>query len=455
VSDTVLNIFNQQGGLIDAEAVTTTVGSAAVLRQRVQISVRDATTGTPTDIGDAVNQAIRVNLVAGNLSSNPNVTVTNWTYANAITVTGQLTTTPPALTTVTGLWPATLSSQWPTTMTFLPVTMSNPAVTILGTPAVTFSQGTQQVTFTAGTWPVTQSGNTWLVSATQGSNPWVVSPSIAWPVSLTTALPWPVSVTGTPLAVTQSFGTLSVTYTAPQFAPVPATLTSQWPTTVTFYPVTFSNPAVTILGQPINVTQSFGTLIVSPSIAWPVSFTGFQPVTFSGAQPVTVTTVVVTPSQAFPVSLTTALPWPVTQSGNTWLVSATQGSNPWVVTLTNLPPATTATVKVGASGAALAMTLSNVANAYQYITGWEIDAYATGAVTTATQMVVVTVTGLPGTPMLAFPTMPLVTGSVVTKANPPMFSPLRATAQNTSMTFAAPAVAGLAWVMNVFYYVAP
>ena len=83
----------------------------------------------------------------------PNTTITNWTYALPITVTGFPTTqqvsqsfgtltvtysqgtqvvtyTAPAF----GPVPVTMSSQWPVTTTFLPVTFSNVAATILSQP---------------------------------------------------------------------------------------------------------------------------------------------------------------------------------------------------------------------------------------------------------------------------------------------------------------------------------
>src|SRR5438132_8848001 len=79
MTDQIITAYSQGGqSFLDAESVTTTVGQGMALRQRVQVSVRDITSGASTEVGDAANQAIRVNLVAGtvNVSANPNVTIT-------------------------------------------------------------------------------------------------------------------------------------------------------------------------------------------------------------------------------------------------------------------------------------------------------------------------------------------------------------------------------------------
>jgi hypothetical protein len=201
MADSIIRVYNQGGYTtsLDAESVTSTIGSAALLRQRIQISARDVNAGTPTDVGDATNQAIRVNVVQGSfaVSANPNVTITNWTYANAITVTGNLT-----------------------------ASVNNVSVTNV----VSVSQNSTPwtVTFTAGTWPVTgtvyvtpSAGAQFMVSPTGPTFPvtvtmLVVTPSLAFPVSLTTALPWPVTFSAPqPVSLSQVVLSSNVAPTTP------------------------------------------------------------------------------------------------------------------------------------------------------------------------------------------------------------------------------------------------
>lgn len=223
MSDKVIRSYSQASyvTLIDAESVTSSFVNDPVLRQRVQISVKDVTTGTPTEIGDAANQAVRVNVVQGTIQSSSNVTITalgvnfptvtvsgistgnttitGWTYPNAITITG----------TVTGL--AASSNVTVTGWTYgSPVTITGTVTGISVTAVnVTVSQWTAQqpVTVSVATWtagtltayyavPVTVTGtipsNTAVTTPTGASVQVVRSlaellPSIQVPISFTAA----------------------------------------------------------------------------------------------------------------------------------------------------------------------------------------------------------------------------------------------------------------------------
>ena len=208
MSDQIITAYGSGGYsvFLDAESVTTTAGQGGALRQRIQMSVRDITTGTPTtvDVGDAANQAIRVNLVAGSISvaSNPNVTITNWTASQTVTITGTVTATG--------------------------VTIQQATVTQGTTPwTVSFSQGTQVVSLTtAAPWPVTYSAGTQVVS---------LSTATPWPVTLTN--PTVALATGQIVSVTQATTPWTVTYSAGT------------------QPVTFTTAVVSFSGvQPVTVT---------------------------------------------------------------------------------------------------------------------------------------------------------------------------------------------------------
>lgn len=316
-------------------AVTITGSITAVVNN---VSVTNVVTVTGFPATQQVSQSFGTLLVSASQGTNP------WT----------VTWTAPSFFPVG----VTLSSQWPATTTFLPVTFSNPTVAITGTPTVTFSQGTQVV---SGTTTILGLGPNFPTITTTGgsggsSNVTVTNWTYANPVTVTgnlTATVNNVSVTNV-VSVTQNTTPWSVTWTGTVINVVNATISSQWASGQTFLPVTFSNPTVGITGTPL-VTFSNGTQVVTGTMTvlqgtnpWVTSggsgasnvtisqFLATQAVSISGTIPTTVTNLAATTTFFLPVTFTgvaiSGTP-SVTFSNGTQVVTYTNGTQ--VVTYSN------------------------------------------------------------------------------------------------------------------------
>lgn len=108
---------------------------------------------------------------------------------------------------------------------------------------------------------------------------------------------------------------------------------------------------------------------------------------------------------------------------------------------------------VGASGAAVTLTLPAVAAQFHYITFIEIVKYAVAALTGAATPVTVTTTNLPGTPAFTFTTAGAIGTSERDVYNPN--KAIRSTAINTATTIVCPATTSVIWRVNVWYVAAP
>jgi hypothetical protein len=140
----------------------------------------------------------------------------------------------------------------------------------------------------------------------------------------------------------------------------------------------------------------------------------------------------------------------VTESG-TWTVQPgnTANTTPWLVSESAAILAVTA---VGASGAAVTLTLPAVASQFHYITHIEILKYAVGALTGGATPVTVTTTNLPGTPAFTFETAGAI-GTIVRTLYEPTKS-LRSSTVNTATTIVCPATTNVIWRVNVWYLAA-
>lgn len=108
---------------------------------------------------------------------------------------------------------------------------------------------------------------------------------------------------------------------------------------------------------------------------------------------------------------------------------------------------------VGASGAAVTLTLPAVAAQFHYITLIEIVKYAAAALTGAAAPVTVTTTNLPGSPAFTFTTA----GAIGTSERDTYASmkAIKSAVVNTATTIVCPATTGVIWRVNVWYVAAP
>ena len=108
---------------------------------------------------------------------------------------------------------------------------------------------------------------------------------------------------------------------------------------------------------------------------------------------------------------------------------------------------------VGASGAAVTLTLPAVAAQFHYITFIEIVKYAAAALTGAATPVTVTTTNLPGTPAFTFTTAGAIGTSERDIYNPN--KAIKSAVVNTATTIVCPATTGVIWRVNVWYVASP
>lgn len=119
----------------------------------------------------------------------------------------------------------------------------------------------------------------------------------------------------------------------------------------------------------------------------------------------------------------------------------------------NLAPATTAISATAAVSTGVTITIPAAgAGLFNHLVLLEITLFATAALTAATTPVLVTTTGITGTPTfsLAFPVS--AAGALVDRLILPFGVPLRGSAANTAMTIVAPIATLAIWRLNAYYY---
>ena len=118
-----------------------------------------------------------------------------------------------------------------------------------------------------------------------------------------------------------------------------------------------------------------------------------------------------------------------------------------------LAPATTAVSATAVVSTGVTLTIPAAgAGLFNYVTYLEITLFATTALTAATTPVLVTTTGITGTPTFscAFPVA--AAGVLVDRIIIQPGVPLKGSAANTALTVVAPVATGAIWRLNAFYY---
>jgi hypothetical protein len=113
----------------------------------------------------------------------------------------------------------------------------------------------------------------------------------------------------------------------------------------------------------------------------------------------------------------------------------------WITATAAISTAATATVPAPAAGL------------FNYITYWSVVLFAGAALTPAATPVLVPITGLSGSPVLAFPNAGAQGTTQEQKYEGQ--APLKAAAAAATVVFSAPVLTGGIWRINVAYYQAP
>lgn len=109
----------------------------------------------------------------------------------------------------------------------------------------------------------------------------------------------------------------------------------------------------------------------------------------------------------------------------------------------------------GAASAAVTLTLpAPGAGLRQYLTYLRITRFASALLTAAATPVLVTTTGLPGTPVFSLPAEAAAQGTVFAYQEDFVY-PLAASAQNATLTVVCPVTTGVIWRVTGGYFVAP
>lgn len=109
---------------------------------------------------------------------------------------------------------------------------------------------------------------------------------------------------------------------------------------------------------------------------------------------------------------------------------------------------------VGASGAAITVTLPAVAGQFHYVVAVHIARYATVVNTASATPITVTTTNLPGSLAWTIDNSAAALGTVIDKFIFPA-APIKSSVAGTPTTIIAPASTGVLWRINVHYYMAP
>jgi hypothetical protein len=117
------------------------------------------------------------------------------------------------------------------------------------------------------------------------------------------------------------------------------------------------------------------------------------------------------------------------------------------------PADTWITATAAISTAATATVPAPAAGLFNYITYWSVVLFAGAALTPAATPVLVPITGLSGSPVLAFPNAGAQGTTQEQKYEGQ--APLKAAAAAATVVFSAPVLTGGIWRINVAYYQAP
>ena len=121
---------------------------------------------------------------------------------------------------------------------------------------------------------------------------------------------------------------------------------------------------------------------------------------------------------------------------------------------TTTQTATTVVSATGVAAAAVTLTIPAApAGLFNYLCFLEISQYATAALTGGATPVLVTSTGLTGTPTFTFSTA-LAIGAAE-RLFYPLGTPVKGSAAATAITIVCPATTSVIWRVNVTYFVAP
>lgn len=112
---------------------------------------------------------------------------------------------------------------------------------------------------------------------------------------------------------------------------------------------------------------------------------------------------------------------------------------------------TTGITATAAAGAGVTITIPAVAAKFNYLAYLSIVMYAAAALTGGATPVVVTSTGLSGTPAWTFPTAAAI--GTLTEEKVETSHPIKGTAINTAMTIVAPATPNVIWRVTAAYFV--
>jgi len=113
-------------------------------------------------------------------------------------------------------------------------------------------------------------------------------------------------------------------------------------------------------------------------------------------------------------------------------------------------PGLTTVSATGAAAAAVTLTVPALAANFNYLIGFSIEQYATAALTGGATPVLVTTTGILGTPTYTFSTA-LAIGAME-RVNVFPSAPIKGTAVNTAATIVCPATTSVIWRVNAYYY---
>jgi hypothetical protein len=117
-------------------------------------------------------------------------------------------------------------------------------------------------------------------------------------------------------------------------------------------------------------------------------------------------------------------------------------------------PATTAISGTAAVSTGVTLTIPAAgAGLFNYVCYLEITLFATAALTAAATPVLVTTTGISGTPTFSFAFPVAAVGQLVDRIIIQPTQPLKGSAANTAITIVAPIATLAIWRLNALYYV--
>lgn len=137
-------------------------------------------------------------------------------------------------------------------------------------------------------------------------------------------------------------------------------------------------------------------------------------------------------------------------SGSATVVFRAANGNDWVYAK-DIPASMISAT--GAAGAAVTLTIPAAGvGLYNYLTGLSILKFNTALLTAAAAPVVVTTTGIIGTPSFSFNADAAAQGTSQ-EQQVPITKPIKGTATNTTMTIVCPATTSVIWRVNASFYI--